>query len=153
MKLVKPDVAVRMAPSHLGGGGLSGLGGKTRRCAKKQQREHAHDAGHRMRRQRLEQQRADDDAHQPAGNQKLQKLEVKVFAKRRHAQNVHQQQHRHQNGSGFRHGDGQRHHRHGQRAKARTKAAFAHAQQQHGGNGDGVKVGVSDDGECHLGII
>src|SRR3546814_6791148 len=33
-KLVKPEVAVNNAPSHLGGGGLSGRGGKSRRCAR-----------------------------------------------------------------------------------------------------------------------
>src|SRR3546814_17891648 len=33
-KLVKPEVAVKNAPSHLGGGGLSGRGGKSRRCVR-----------------------------------------------------------------------------------------------------------------------
>jgi hypothetical protein len=79
-----------------------------------QQGEAAHDAGHDLGLQHLEQQGAGHDAEQAEGQQEFQQFAIEIVAERRHAQQVHHQQHRHQDRRRLRHRDRQRHHRHGQ---------------------------------------
>ena len=57
MKLVKPVVAVRMAPIHWGGGTLSSLGWNSQ-LSEKNQRHKPHNASHHVRIEQFEEQRA-----------------------------------------------------------------------------------------------